>query len=220
VTWVREPLVTPTTSPLAGRAPASEVEASHDLGITHVFEVLPRRAVRWPHRVLFGGQHDLVWKTLTAAQELDLAGRLASELAALGVREGDRIVLWLISPQGQHARSERERAGDPSVGFRSGVGRLVASLDAVVVPFGVAGTEHAMPAYLDTFKGTVVAGVPMAWRRGPLAIACGEPLCLGPDEARAAFVSRLEASSLALTRQAEGALPYPDDDRRPWRGCV
>ena len=45
--------------------------------------------------MLFGGQHDLVWKTLTAAQALDLARRLAAELASLGVREGDRVVLWL-----------------------------------------------------------------------------------------------------------------------------
>ena len=98
----------------------------------------------------------------------------------------------LIFPQGQHARPERERAGDPSVGFQSGVGHLVASLDAVVVPFGVAGTEHVMPAFLDTFKGKVVAGVPVAWRRGPLAIAFGEPLCLGPNEdaGRVRFAAR------------------------------
>jgi 1-acyl-sn-glycerol-3-phosphate acyltransferase/acyl carrier protein len=126
----------------------------------------------------------------------------------------------LIFPQGQHARPELERAGDPSVGFRSGVGHLAASLDAVVVPFGVAGTEHVMPASLETFKGTVVAGVPVAWRRGPLAIAFGEPMGLGHDEAPAAFVSRLESASLAQTRQAEAALPGMDENRRPWRGFV
>jgi long-chain acyl-CoA synthetase len=112
----------------------------------------------------------------------------------------------LVFPQGQHARPEQEHAADPSVAFRPGVGHLAASLDALVVPFGVAGTELTMPAHLEHFRGAVVGGIPVACTRGPLAIAFGEPLTVQEHEEPTAFVARLQVVSLALTRDAEVAL--------------
>ena len=62
---------------------------------THLYELLRQRAERHPDTVTIGGQHGLVWKTLTSTELLDLVDRLAEELAALGVTEGDRVVHWL-----------------------------------------------------------------------------------------------------------------------------
>jgi 1-acyl-sn-glycerol-3-phosphate acyltransferase len=112
----------------------------------------------------------------------------------------------LIFAQGQHARPEQERAGDRAVRFRQGVAYLSDALDAPVVPFGLAGTERVMPAFLDDFKGRVIAGVPVAYRRGPLAIGFGPPLRRAPDETPRAFTERLQATSYALTRRCEAAV--------------
>ena len=62
---------------------------------THLYELLLERAARYPHAVAVGGQQGLVWKTLDSAQLLDQVDRLADELAASGVGEGDRVVLWV-----------------------------------------------------------------------------------------------------------------------------
>jgi 1-acyl-sn-glycerol-3-phosphate acyltransferase len=112
----------------------------------------------------------------------------------------------LIFPQGTHARPGQERAKDSSVRFRPGVAHLAAALHCPVVPFGVAGTEQLMPAYLEEFHGRVIAGVPVAFTRGPLAIAFGPPLQPGPEEEPAGFAARLEEVCYALTRQAEDAI--------------
>jgi long-chain acyl-CoA synthetase len=112
----------------------------------------------------------------------------------------------LIFPQGTHARREQERQQDPSVAFRPGVAHLARALDAAVVPFGLAGTEQVMPAFLEDFHGPVVAGVPVSLKRLPLAIAFGPPLTPGPDEDAHAFAARLQAACYALTDRAEQAL--------------
>ncbi len=112
----------------------------------------------------------------------------------------------LIFPQGMHVRPEQERAGDRAVRFRQGVVHLATALDAPVVPFGVAGTEVVMPAFLDDFKGKVIAGIPVVYKRGPLAIAFGAPLRRAEGESPRAFAARLQEASYALTRQAETAL--------------
>jgi len=52
----------------------------------------------------------------------------------------------------------------------------------------------------------VIAGVPVSIRRGPLAIAFGEPLESVPGEEPQAFALRLQEASFALARQAEAAL--------------
>ncbi|MBV9356517.1 MAG: AMP-binding protein [Chloroflexi bacterium] len=111
----------------------------------------------------------------------------------------------LIFPQGTHARPSQERAGDPAVRFRPGVAHLASSLDAVVVPFGLAGTEALMPPFLEQYQGPVIAGVPVSFTRTTLAIAFGTPLAVEPNETAHAFVERLQAVAYALTREAEAA---------------
>ena len=130
------------------------------------------------------------------------------------VRLGEAGNAVLIFPQGTHSRLEQEHADDPAVRFRPGVAHLAAALDAAVVPFGLAGTEQVMPAFLEEFKGLVIAGVPVSLRRRPLAIAFGQPLTLQPGEEPHAFARRLQDACYALARQAEQALARPDG-RRP-----
>jgi len=62
---------------------------------THLYELLRQRAERYPDAVAIGGQQGLIWKSLTGRELLELVDRLAAELAALGVRNGDRVVYWL-----------------------------------------------------------------------------------------------------------------------------
>jgi 1-acyl-sn-glycerol-3-phosphate acyltransferase len=112
----------------------------------------------------------------------------------------------LIFPQGTHARPCEEHADAARVRFRPGVAHIAAALQCPVVPFGLAGTEAMMPPFLEDFHGRVIAGVPVRFRRGPLAIAFGCPLVFGPDEEPAAFASRLQATCYDLTRAAEQAL--------------
>jgi 1-acyl-sn-glycerol-3-phosphate acyltransferase len=108
----------------------------------------------------------------------------------------------LIFPQGLHARPELERQDDPSVRFRPGVAHLAEALDATVVPFGLAGTD-----VVEGFEGKVIAGIPISYKRGPLAIAFGAPIRRGADELAEEFTERLQAESYRLTRLAEEALP-------------
>jgi long-chain acyl-CoA synthetase len=124
------------------------------------------------------------------------------ELAAIA-EAGNAV---LIFPQGTHARPEQEMAGDRRIDFKMGAAHLARVLKAKVVPFGVAGTEVAMPAHLEEFRGRVIAGIPVSVKRVPLAIAYGEPMAIGPEEDAQAFTVRLQAASYALTRQAEAAL--------------
>ncbi|HEX8966346.1 MAG TPA: hypothetical protein VF937_00600, partial [Chloroflexota bacterium] len=98
------------------------------------------------------------------------------------------------------------RANDARVRFRPGVAHIATALNCPVVPFGVAGTERLMPAFLEEFHGRVIAGVPVTFTRGPLAIAFGAPLSIGADEDPAAFAERLETACYALTRAAEQAV--------------
>jgi long-chain acyl-CoA synthetase len=117
--------------------------------------------------------------------------------------EGNAI---LIFPQGTHAAPEQERADDPAVRFRPGVAHLAEALDAAVVPFGLAGTEQLIPPDVSHFEGRVIAGIPVALHRGPLAIAFGAPMTLDAGESPQTFATRLQAVSYGLTRQAEAAI--------------
>lgn len=112
----------------------------------------------------------------------------------------------LIFPQGTHATPEQEIADDPAVRFRPGVAHLAADLDAVVVPFGLAGTERLIPPDADSFQGLKIAGIPVSLKPGPLAIGFGAPLRREPDEPPRAFAERVQAASYAATRAAEAAL--------------
>jgi long-chain acyl-CoA synthetase len=62
---------------------------------THLYSLLRQRAERHPDAVAVGGQNGLVWKTLTSRALLTLVDRVAADLAALGVSEGDRVVYWV-----------------------------------------------------------------------------------------------------------------------------
>src|SRR5262249_34134841 len=79
----------------------------------------------------------------------------------------------LIFPPSTHTRPADERGDPPAVRFKTGVVHIAEALDAPVVPFGLAGTEAAMPAFLDDFHGLVIGGVPVSLRRTTLAIAFG-----------------------------------------------
>jgi long-chain acyl-CoA synthetase len=118
-------------------------------------------------------------------------------------RAGNSIVIF---PQGGHTRPEQERSKDASVQFRPGVAHLSTALACPVVPFGVAGTEQLMPAFVENFRGRIIAGVPVTFKRGPLAIAFGPALRVDPDETPGAFAARLEKVCYALTRDAERAI--------------
>jgi 1-acyl-sn-glycerol-3-phosphate acyltransferase len=131
------------------------------------------------------------------------AHREASLRGLLGLaRLGNAV---LIFPQGTHTHLAEEQGNPPTVRFKTGVAHLAAALDATVVPFGLAGSEVAMPAVLDDFHGTVIAGVPVAITRTPLAIAFGAPVKRGDDEAPQAFAERLEAVCYQLAREAQAA---------------
>ena len=93
--------------------------------------------------------------------------------------------------------------------FKTGVAHVAEALDAPVVPFGLAGTELAMPPFLDDFKGALIAGVPVSLRRTPLAIAFGPPQRRAPDESQQQFVERLEKLAYALAAEADAARAPP-----------
>ncbi|MGH2460076.1 MAG: AMP-binding protein [Chloroflexota bacterium] len=132
-------------------------------------------------------------------------GREASLRGVARLAERGNAVL--IFPQGRHVTSSLERAGDPLARFRTGVAQLAAALDAVVVPFGLAGSERLVPAEPPRgFKGPVIAGIPVAIKRGSVAIAFGPPIRQAAGEDARAFTERLEAICFALARQAEQAL--------------
>jgi long-chain acyl-CoA synthetase len=118
-------------------------------------------------------------------------------------RDGSPV---LIFPQGAHVPPDLERANDPRAAFKPGVGHLAIGLRASVVPFGLAGSERVMPPTLEGHAGPVVAGIPVAIRRGPLAVAFGPPLRPQPGETAGAFAARLQEASFALSRRAEAAL--------------
>jgi 1-acyl-sn-glycerol-3-phosphate acyltransferase/acyl carrier protein len=112
----------------------------------------------------------------------------------------------LIFPQGTHATTEAEVAGDPSVRFRAGVGLLAEALELPVVPFGLAGPEHIIPPNPAALHELTIAGFPVSVHRAPIAIAFGTPLRPDRGETPQAFATRLQGICHALTRQAEEAV--------------
>ncbi len=111
----------------------------------------------------------------------------------------------LIFPQGTHARPADEHGDPPAVRFKTGVVHVAEALDAPVVPFGLAGTEEAMPPFLDDFHGMVIGGVPVSLRRTVLAIAFGPPQRPARGETAQQFTERLERLSYALAADADAA---------------
>jgi 1-acyl-sn-glycerol-3-phosphate acyltransferase len=119
------------------------------------------------------------------------------------MQQGSAVLMF---PQGTHSDPPLEIANDPLVQFRPGVSHLAESLDADVIPFGIAGTERLMPAHLEHYEGLVIGGVPVSITRGPLAIAFGPPLRLDEGESPRDFAARLQSVCYALTRQAEAKI--------------
>lgn len=62
---------------------------------THLYELLRRRATVHADSVALGGQDGLVWRSITSRELLGLVDNLATELAARGIGEGDRVIVWL-----------------------------------------------------------------------------------------------------------------------------
>src|SRR4029079_12430212 len=82
--------------------------------------------------------------------------------------------------------------------FKTGVAHVAEALGAPVVPFGLSGTDEAMPPFLEDFKGTVIAGVPLALKRTTLAIVFGPPQRPADGESAQQFTERLEQLSYGL----------------------
>ena len=132
-----------------------------------------------------------------------VAHREASLRRLADLASGGNAVL--IFPQGTHAHPADERGDPPAVRFKTGVAYVAEALDAPVVPFGLSGTEEAMPAFVDDFHGPVVGGVPVSLKRRPLAIAFGPPQRQAAGESAQVFVERLERLSYALAAEADAA---------------
>jgi long-chain acyl-CoA synthetase len=130
-----------------------------------------------------------------------VAHREASLRRLASLASGGNAVL--IFPQGTHARAADERGDPPAVRFKTGAAHIAEALDAPVVPFGLAGTEEAMPPFLDDFHGVVIGGVPVQLSRTVLAIAFGPPQRQASDESAQEFTERLERWSYTLAAEAD-----------------
>jgi long-chain acyl-CoA synthetase len=125
-------------------------------------------------------------------------------------RLGERGHAILIFPQGHHTDPTQERAGATVARFQPGVALLAAALSAAVVPFGLAGTEKVVVQSPPGSSGIAIGGGRFSIRRGPLAIAFGEPLRLEPGESERDFTARLQERCFALTAQAGCAIGKGD----------
>src|SRR6266540_3488055 len=105
----------------------------------HLFQILRQRAQRFPNAVALGAQEGLGWRTLDSRQLLGRVDALARELAARGVRGGDRVVLW--TPSG---------LGTPTYLF------ALWKLGAVVVPFDKDMNAQAALAILESVQPRLV----------------------------------------------------------------
>ena len=65
--------------------------------LTHLYDLLRRRAASFPAATALGSQEGLGWRTLDSRELLGLTDRLAAELGGRGVGAGDRVVLWTPS---------------------------------------------------------------------------------------------------------------------------
>lgn len=63
--------------------------------VTNLYELVQQRAETFPDAIALGAQRGLAWQVLNGRQLLSRVDGLAEELAARGIREGDRVVLWL-----------------------------------------------------------------------------------------------------------------------------
>src|SRR4030081_40108 len=66
--------------------------------LSHLYQILQRRADRFPASIALGAADGLRWRTLASRQLLAQVDGLAADLAERGVQAGDRVVIW--SPSG------------------------------------------------------------------------------------------------------------------------
>jgi long-chain acyl-CoA synthetase len=157
------------------------------------------------------GWHSPLARYVAAAYGLYPLDRLAHREASLRrlaslARRGNAV---LIFPQGTHARPADERGTPPAVRFKTGVAHVAEALGAPVVPFGLAGTEVAMPPFVADVRGPIIGGVPVSLKRTSLAIAFGPPQRQTPEESAQQFAERLEHLSYGLAAQADAARGAP-----------
>lgn len=59
--------------------------------VEHLYQIVQQRAARYPEAIALGSQEGADWRTVNSRQLLAYVDILAKELAAKGVREGDRV---------------------------------------------------------------------------------------------------------------------------------
>ncbi len=136
---------------------------------THLYELLRARARAFPWAITLGGQDGLAWKTLSSHQVLELVDQLAVELGALGIHEGDRVVLWAPNQ------------------WRTPIYLFALwKLGAVVVPFDRETNPEAGARILDSVEARcVVVGYEErpAWLARARVVEWWQPSMGGMDEA-------------------------------------
>src|SRR5215471_5333156 len=63
--------------------------------LVHLYQIVRDRAARDPASPAIGSQSGLAWRTLSSRELLDLVDQTACALAQRGIREGDRVVVWM-----------------------------------------------------------------------------------------------------------------------------
>lgn len=155
----------------------------------HLYEIVQHRARVYPNAVAVGGQQGLVWKTLDSQQLLELVDVLADELAAAGVREGDRVVIWAPSQ------------------WRTSVYLFALwKLGAITVPFDRETNPEAGARILESVEPRLVIagyGERPSWAQGREVTEWWEPGERGPHPATLEERRALPGSEGGWARPAE-----------------
>jgi long-chain acyl-CoA synthetase len=128
---------------------------------SHLYEIVRQRAASEPTAIALGSQEGLLWKTVDSQQLLALVDRLADELTALGVQNGDRVITWLPS------------------GWQTPV-YLVAlwKLGAIVVPFDREMNQDAAARIVQRVEPRLIVvdgAEPPPWAPDELTVTWWEP---------------------------------------------
>lgn len=133
---------------------------------SHLYEVVRQRAASEPTAIALGSQQGLLWKTVDSQQLLALVDRLADELSALGVQDGDRVITWLPS------------------GWQTPVYLFALwKLGAIVVPFDREMNQDAAARIVQRVEPRLIVvdgAEPPPWAPAELAVTWWEPGTKGP----------------------------------------
>lgn len=165
---------------------------------THTYQVVQRRAAEHPDAIALGAQVGLGWETHTSRQLLDRTDRLAAELAAEGLTEGDRVVLWA-----------------PNRHWSAAYLFACWKLGAIVVPFDREMNPEAAADIIDSVEPRLVIvgyGERPAWARDRAIVEWWEPGTRGGDGATVSPVPP-SAESLAAIFFTSGTTGKP-------KGCM